>query len=157
MNSREHEHNWPVKGALMYRPTDGLSSDWSRANAISGTIYTIAGLGITYTPDTDCVAYVSAQICAKLSDITGHYRLLAQLSQSAPGAVVLANGSTRCGLVNSVVYIPARTPPQELTAGVTYAWGVGIQHGNGGASTPTITVVAGSSDTFIHLEVFKKP
>jgi len=151
-DARAHEHNWPVKGALIRNPEhadiDGASNfsttttgSWVTITANSKT------LQVVFTPDTDC------RIEVILSGLVNHSNVSAgvYLGIDVNGANVKHALAHNPGV--SIFHEKLVTHEFAATAGTTYT----ITGKTLTSTAGTVTVNKDAAATELYIKVFKKP
>ena len=154
--TRAHEHNWPVKGALMRNPQHANITGASNfSTTTTGSWVTITAnsktLQIVFTPDTDCRIEVVLRAQMSHSAANPTFALGVDVNGSSAGrsiAPTIMSASTALSMAPVLCEFAA-------SAGTTYTITGKVLNNTAG----TLTVYAGSvlTTTEMYIKVFKKP
>ena len=148
--ARAHEHNWPLRGALIKRSVDTVYTGAGDFNAVTTGAWTAfaRALTLSYTPQVDCIALLLGQVSCihSLNDqVIGMRIRETAVGFTVVTAYVPSVVSTAYATWNGAAYT-------ELTAGVAYTFAVQYYLFNA-----TLTIVEAADYTFLNLMAFRKP
>ena len=154
--TRAHEHNWPVKGALMRNPEHAdITGASNCSTTTTGSWVTITAnsktLQIVITPDADCRVEVVLRAQMSHSAANPTFALGVDVNGSSAGrsiAPTIMSAGTALSMAPVLCEFAA-------SAGTTYTITGKVLNSTAG----TLTVYAGSvlTTTEMYIKVFKKP